>query len=184
MQFLETTGYEGGRARFFFDSLHDLNSPTTMSVVLSSGPLVRLRTFRNNDNTYLKWRGKISQQTPRNQLCQSTSTFLHQHRTSVVMDESIPTETTPFLQQRDTENVDSLEETSDTKAVALPKAQFTVLCLLRTLDPMSFTQIFPYINQFMSDLRVTDNPSRIGFYSGLVVSVNHLPIISSLKYSW
>ncbi|KDR81469.1 hypothetical protein GALMADRAFT_221332 [Galerina marginata CBS 339.88] len=56
------------------------------------------------------------------------------------------------------------------KSTPLPKGQLAILCLLRTLDPMSFTQIFPYINEFMGDLGVTKDPSRIGFYSGLVES--------------
>jgi hypothetical protein len=51
----------------------------------------------------------------------------------------------------------------------LPKIQFGALCFLRTLDPMAFTQIFPYINEFMTDLHVTRDLSQIGFYSGLVV---------------
>lgn len=32
-------------------------------------------------------------------------------------------------------------------------------------------QIFPYINEFLSDLHVTADPKKIGFYSGLVVGV-------------
>jgi hypothetical protein len=30
--------------------------------------------------------------------------------------------------------------------------------------------IFPFINQMVEELGVTDNPDRVGFYSGLVVS--------------
>lgn len=56
------------------------------------------------------------------------------------------------------------------KQTRLPVMQFAVLCFLRMLDPLNFTQIFPYMNQMMSDLRVTNDPSRIGIYSGLVVS--------------
>jgi len=52
----------------------------------------------------------------------------------------------------------------------LPKLQFAILCLLRTLDPMNFTQIFPYVNNFVKDLHVTTDPTQIGFYSGLVAS--------------
>lgn len=53
----------------------------------------------------------------------------------------------------------------------LSRVQLALLCFLRLLDPLSFTQIFPYINEFMKDLNVTTDPSKIGFYSGLVVSV-------------
>lgn len=56
------------------------------------------------------------------------------------------------------------------KQISLPKVQLGVLCFLRTLDPMNFTQIFPYINEFITDLHVTSDPSQIGFYSGLVES--------------
>lgn len=51
----------------------------------------------------------------------------------------------------------------------LPKAQLAVLCLLRILDPLNFTQIFPYINELIWDLGVTRDPALIGYYSGLVV---------------
>lgn len=61
----------------------------------------------------------------------------------------------------------------------LPKVQLGVLCFLRMLDPLCYTQIFPYINQFMSDLRVAKDPSQIGFYSGLVASIYSHP--SSLQ---
>jgi hypothetical protein len=53
----------------------------------------------------------------------------------------------------------------------LPKAQFTILCILRILDPMAFSQIFPYINQLIEDLGVAKDASDIGYYSGLVVCV-------------
>ena len=47
----------------------------------------------------------------------------------------------------------------------LPKVQLAPLCLLRTLDSMCFFQIFPYTNQSVSDLHVTDDPCKVGFYS-------------------
>jgi hypothetical protein len=59
--------------------------------------------------------------------------------------------------------------TRSSKHTPLPKVQLGVLCFLRTLDPMNFTQIFPYINEFITDLHVTSDLSQIGFYSGLVV---------------
>lgn len=36
--------------------------------------------------------------------------------------------------------------------------------------------IFPFINQMVEELGVTDNPDRVGFYSGLVVSFYLLTI--------
>lgn len=51
----------------------------------------------------------------------------------------------------------------------LAAAQFALLCALRFVDPLTFTQIFPYINQLLSALHLVDDPAKVGFYSGLVV---------------
>lgn len=56
------------------------------------------------------------------------------------------------------------------KPSPLPKLQITVLCCLRILDPLNFSQILPYINDFVKHLHLTDDPSYIGYYSGLVVN--------------
>ncbi|KAG6333599.1 hypothetical protein ID866_5484 [Astraeus odoratus] len=48
-----------------------------------------------------------------------------------------------------------------------PKGPLASLCVVRLVDPIAFTQLFPYVNDFINDLRLTDDPSRIGFYSGL-----------------
>lgn len=55
------------------------------------------------------------------------------------------------------------------KPTPLPKGQLATLCTVRLVDPIMFTQLFPYVNEFMNDLHLTDDPSKIGFYSGLVV---------------
>lgn len=52
----------------------------------------------------------------------------------------------------------------------IPKAQLATLCAVRLVDPVMFTQIFPYVNEMMEFLRVTDDPSKTGLYSGIVVS--------------
>ncbi|WWD15992.1 hypothetical protein CI109_100416 [Kwoniella shandongensis] len=49
----------------------------------------------------------------------------------------------------------------------LPVAQIAVLMGVRLAEPI----IFPFINQMVEELGVTNNPDRIGFYSGLVESV-------------
>lgn len=56
-------------------------------------------------------------------------------------------------------------------ATPLAKAQLAALCMVRLVDPIAFTQIFPYVNEMMEYLKVTEDRSKIGFYSGLVVSV-------------
>jgi len=52
----------------------------------------------------------------------------------------------------------------------LPKLQLLILCLTLLSEPVAYTQIFPYVNQMMEELHITDDPSQIGFYSGLVDS--------------
>ncbi|WOO84455.1 Major facilitator-type transporter psiT2 [Vanrija pseudolonga] len=55
-------------------------------------------------------------------------------------------------------------------ATPLPYAQVAVLMGVRLAEPIAYTIIFPFINQMIDELGVTDNPDRIGFYSGLVES--------------
>lgn len=84
-------------------------------------------------------------------------------------------ESQPFLTE-DTEGAIRLEDKEaqpSKKSVGvtpLTKAQLASLCAVRLVDPIAFTQIFPYVNEMMEFLHVTENHSRIGFYSGLVVS--------------
>lgn len=59
----------------------------------------------------------------------------------------------------------------------IPIGQLAALCTVRLVEPIAFTQLFPYVNEFMSDLHLTDDPSRVGFYSGLVVC--YIPICAS-----
>ncbi|KAF9532320.1 major facilitator superfamily domain-containing protein [Crepidotus variabilis] len=70
-----------------------------------------------------------------------------------------------------------------TAPTPIPRTQLGILCLLRIVDPLSFNQIFPYINEFVSDLYVTDDPSQVGFYSGLVESAFALTQLLSI-YLW
>jgi hypothetical protein len=74
-------------------------------------------------------------------------------------------ETCPLLRTSNAE-AQSFEKP---KPTPLPKAQLAALCTVRLADPIAFTQLFPYVNEFMNDLHLTDDPSKIGFYSGLIV---------------
>lgn len=67
----------------------------------------------------------------------------------------------------------------------IPKGQLAALCTVRIVEPIAFTQLFPYVNEFMIDLHLTDDPSRVGFYSGLVVRCVSIcaPDASSSPYS-
>ncbi|TFK76596.1 major facilitator superfamily multidrug-resistance, DHA1 sub-family [Pluteus cervinus] len=48
--------------------------------------------------------------------------------------------------------------------------QLGILCYLRLLDPLNFTQIFPYVNEMINDLGIAKNPTHVGLYSGIVES--------------
>lgn len=65
----------------------------------------------------------------------------------------------------------------------LPLAQLACLCLVRTTEPINFTHIFPYVNQMLAGMHVTDDPSRIGFYSGVVESAFAVAQLCSI-YQW
>lgn len=52
----------------------------------------------------------------------------------------------------------------------LPKAQLSTLVVVRVVDPIAYTQIFPYINQLLADFRIA-SPEQVGFYSGFIVSM-------------
>ncbi|KAJ7632184.1 major facilitator superfamily domain-containing protein [Roridomyces roridus] len=54
------------------------------------------------------------------------------------------------------------------KPTPLPTAQLAALCVCRLMDPIAMTQIFPYILEWLTVLKVSE-PSKIGIYSGLVV---------------
>lgn len=43
--------------------------------------------------------------------------------------------------------------------------------LVRIAEPIQYTVIFPFVNQMVSELGVTDNEERLGYYSGLIESV-------------
>lgn len=65
----------------------------------------------------------------------------------------------------------------------LPKAQLICLCVIRLVDPIAFTQIFPYINEMMAHLHLTNDPLRVGFYSGLAESAFSISSLFSI-YQW
>lgn len=51
----------------------------------------------------------------------------------------------------------------------LPKLQLLALCTLRLVEPVSFTHIFPYVNEMIARMGVANDPATIGYYSGAVV---------------
>jgi MFS family permease len=91
-------------------------------------------------------------------------------------------ETCPLLHASNTHNAEA-QIVEKPKSTPVPKGQLTALCIVRLVDPIAFTQLFPYVNEFMSDLHLTDDPSKIGFYSGLVESVFAISQLCSI-YHW
>ncbi|RXK39482.1 hypothetical protein M231_03150 [Tremella mesenterica] len=57
------------------------------------------------------------------------------------------------------------------RTTSMPLGQIATLMGVRLAEPIAYTVIFPFINQMVEELGVTDNPDKIGFYSGLVESV-------------
>lgn len=56
----------------------------------------------------------------------------------------------------------------------LPKAQLGALIAVRIADPIAYSQLFPYINQLLADMRIAE-PEQVGFYSGFIVSTGRSP---------
>ncbi|KAF9061696.1 major facilitator superfamily domain-containing protein [Rhodocollybia butyracea] len=94
--------------------------------------------------------------------------FSRSESSSDLSESSTTTETTPLLNNVHNDPED--QEPLDKEATPLPMLQLLIVCFIRIMDPISFTQIFPYVNEFITFLKVTDDRSQTGFYSGLVES--------------
>ena len=78
-------------------------------------------------------------------------------------------ESTSLLANTD-QNIVESQVSNPVMMTPIPKLQLAILCLVRLLEPIGFTQLFPYINEMVVDLKIIDDPSKVGFISGLVVS--------------
>lgn len=78
-------------------------------------------------------------------------------------------ESTTLLSGADQNGVES-QVSKPAKMTPIPKLQLATLGLVRLLEPIGFTQLFPYINEMVVNLNIIDDPSKVGFISGLVVS--------------
>ncbi|KAA1088975.1 hypothetical protein PGT21_002805 [Puccinia graminis f. sp. tritici] len=58
-----------------------------------------------------------------------------------------------------------------TTRTPLPVRQLIVLCIMRITEPISYTLIFPFINQMLEDLKVSEDPKQIGYYAGAIESL-------------
>ncbi|KAH9809345.1 major facilitator superfamily domain-containing protein [Melampsora americana] len=57
------------------------------------------------------------------------------------------------------------------KPTPLPKKQLAILCVMRFTEPISFTVIFPFINQMIEDLGIASDRTHVGYYAGLIESL-------------
>lgn len=68
--------------------------------------------------------------------------------------------------------VDDDDDAETDEDAPLPKLQLSFLLLARTVEPIAYFCIFPYMNQMLFDtgeVKTTD----VGFYSGLIVCTIH-----------
>lgn len=95
------------------------------------------------------------------------------------LDESIsPSDESTALLPGADQNVVESQVPKPPGMTPIPKLQLATVCLVRLLEPISFTQLFPYINEMVIKLNILDDPSKVGFVSGLVVN-NFCPLLSS-----
>lgn len=89
------------------------------------------------------------------------------------------------------DNDDKTTATTTTAAAAvvtmtpIPWRQLLTLCLVRLIDPICFSQLFPYINDMLLDMGVVgpNEPERVGFYSGLIESAFSVAVALAI-YPW
>jgi hypothetical protein len=62
----------------------------------------------------------------------------------------------------------------------LPKQSMAALCAIRLVDPIAFTVIFPFINEMIESLDLTEDTSKIVFYSGIVVCIWRLSLTTQI----
>lgn len=72
-----------------------------------------------------------------------------------------------------------------TKMTPIPWRQLLTLCLVRLVDPICFSQVFPYINDMLLGMGVVgpNEPERVGFYSGLIESTFSVAVAVAI-YPW
>ncbi|KIO26762.1 hypothetical protein M407DRAFT_23957 [Tulasnella calospora MUT 4182] len=63
----------------------------------------------------------------------------------------------------------------------LSKTQLAVVLFARMAEPISYSQIIPYINAMIEEMRIA-SPNEVGFYSGLIDSVAALLQLCTLVY--
>jgi hypothetical protein len=68
------------------------------------------------------------------------------------------TESTPLLQKH------------QKPITPLPRLQLSIICLVRTVEPIAFQVIFPFINQMLLDVGAAKDQDSVGYPAGIVSS--------------
>src|ERR1700730_18467604 len=58
--------------------------------------------------------------------------------------------------------------------------QLAALCWIRLVDPVAYSQAFPYVNELVASLHIVDDPSQVGFYSGILVCLFLISLLQCL----
>ncbi|EUC66729.1 MFS general substrate transporter, putative [Rhizoctonia solani AG-3 Rhs1AP] len=77
---------------------------------------------------------------------------------------------------REDENQPILPDDEDTpvtekERTPLPWKPLIILTALNAVCPLAFELVYPFINSMIVEIGVTDDPERVGFYSGLIVVI-------------
>lgn len=82
------------------------------------------------------------------------------------------TEQEPLLAQSSETNLqDDAPSVTPIRRTPLPMKQLLVLCVMRLTEPVSYTLIFPFINQMLEDMKVSEDPKQVGYYAGWIESL-------------
>ncbi|KAI8454731.1 major facilitator superfamily domain-containing protein [Phakopsora pachyrhizi] len=88
---------------------------------------------------------------------------------------SIDEENRVLINNVDECDIDQDEE-QELGVTPLPVRQLAILCLMRATEPISFTVIFPFINQMIEDLKIAPDPTLL--WGKLSDRVGRKPILS------
>lgn len=83
---------------------------------------------------------------------------------------STPDERSPLV-STSRNNPTRIRNPTSRQRTPLPIKQLLVLCIMRLTEPISYTLIFPFINQMLEEMKVSPDPKQIGYYAGVIESL-------------
>ncbi|OSC96797.1 MFS general substrate transporter [Trametes coccinea BRFM310] len=82
--------------------------------------------------------------------------------------EEVLDETSPLLREHGTDS----PKAAAVKPTPLPKGQIAIVMLLGLAEPITSHCIYPFINQLITDLDITDgDEKKVGYYAGMIESI-------------